>query len=82
MHLNDIQDGASVSGSSVDVDYHADTAVAGSDMKYSHEKELYMFERHTYTEMTYSLPVKSGKNTLIMKFAEVCFHYLLMLDVL
>ena len=30
-----------------------------------------MFERHTYNDMTYSLPVKKGKNTIIMKFAEV-----------
>lgn len=30
-----------------------------------------MYERHTYSSMTYSLPVKTGKHTLIMKFAEV-----------
>ena len=55
----------------MDVDYHSDTSVSASDLKYSHEKDLYMFERHTYTEMTYSLPVRQGQNTLIMKFAEV-----------
>ena len=30
-----------------------------------------MFERHTYSSMTYSLPVKTGKHTIILKFAEV-----------
>lgn len=30
-----------------------------------------MYERHTYSEMVYSLPVKTGKHTLILKFAEV-----------
>jgi hypothetical protein len=30
-----------------------------------------MYERHTYKEMSYALPVKQGKVTLILKFAEV-----------
>lgn len=30
-----------------------------------------MYERHTYSSMTYSLPVKTGKHTIILKFAEV-----------
>lgn len=30
-----------------------------------------MYERHTYQEMTYDLPIKKGINTIIMKFAEV-----------
>lgn len=30
-----------------------------------------MYERHTYKEMVYALPVKQGKVTLILKFAEV-----------
>lgn len=30
-----------------------------------------MYERHTYDEMVYTLPVKTGKVTLILKFAEV-----------
>lgn len=30
-----------------------------------------MYERHTYDEMIYNLPVKQGKITLILKFAEV-----------
>lgn len=33
-----------------------------------------MFERHTYSSMTYSLPVKTGKHTLILKFAEMYFE--------
>ncbi len=33
-----------------------------------------MYERHTYDEMSYSLPVKIGKVTLILKFAEVLLH--------
>ena len=30
-----------------------------------------MYERHTYNEMAYNLPIRKGKITLIMKFAEV-----------
>lgn len=30
-----------------------------------------MYERHTYQEMTYDLPIKKGINTIIIKFAEV-----------
>ena len=30
-----------------------------------------MYERHTYDEMVYLLPVRTGKHTLILKFAEV-----------
>ena len=30
-----------------------------------------MYERHTYDEMTYSLPSREGKITLMLKFAEV-----------
>jgi len=30
-----------------------------------------MYERHTYQEMTYDLPVKKGINTIVIKFAEV-----------
>ena len=30
-----------------------------------------MYERHTYDEMSYLLPTKPGKLTLILKFAEV-----------
>jgi len=33
-----------------------------------------MFERHTYDEMIYTLPVKNGKVTLILKFAEVVLN--------
>lgn len=33
-----------------------------------------MYERHTYDEMTYSLPVKQGKVTIILKFAEMYFR--------
>ena len=32
-----------------------------------------MYERHTYKEMTYNLPVRKGKITLILKFAEMYF---------
>ena len=39
--------------------------------RYAMDKEIYMFERHTYQEMTYSLPVRSGTHTIILKFAEV-----------
>lgn len=39
--------------------------------RFTFDKRLYMYERHTYDEMTYTLPVKSGKNTIILKFAEV-----------
>jgi hypothetical protein len=40
-------------------------------VRYTLEKEIYMYERHTYDEMTYSLPVRKGAHTLILKFAEV-----------
>ena len=33
-----------------------------------------MYERHTYSSMTYSLPVKTGKHTLILKFAQMYFE--------
>ena len=33
-----------------------------------------MYERHTYKDMTYNLPVRKGKITLIMKFAEVILN--------
>jgi len=33
-----------------------------------------MYERHTYEEMTYSLPSREGKVTLILKFAEVMIN--------
>lgn len=39
--------------------------------RFAMDKEIYMFERHTYQEMTYSLPVRSGTHTIILKFAEV-----------
>jgi len=32
-----------------------------------------MYERHTYKQMVYTLPVKRGKVTLVLKFAEVQF---------
>lgn len=40
--------------------------------RYAMDKEIYMYERHTYSEMTYALPVKTGVHTVILKFAEVC----------
>jgi hypothetical protein len=58
-----------VTGKSVDVDYHSNDEAKETDIKYTFEKRLYMYERHTYDEMTYSLPVKQGKTTLILKFA-------------
>jgi hypothetical protein len=39
--------------------------------RYTFEKRLFMYERHTYDEMTYALPIKTGKVTIILKFAEV-----------
>jgi len=33
-----------------------------------------MYERHTYQEMTYDLPIKKGVNTIIIKFAEMYFQ--------
>lgn len=33
-----------------------------------------MYERHTYQEMTYELPVRRGTNTIILKFAEMYFQ--------
>lgn len=63
-----------MTGSSVDVDYHSDSGASSSDIKYTIEKEIYMFERHTYSSMTYNLPVKNGKHTLILKFAEMYFE--------
>lgn len=41
--------------------------------RFAMDKEIFMFERHTYSEMTYKLPVKTGAHTLILKFAEVSF---------
>lgn len=32
-----------------------------------------MYERHTYSQMTYRLPVREGFNTIILKFAEMYF---------
>ena len=49
--------------------------------RYAMDKEIFMFERHTYTEMTYSLPVRNGHNTLILKFAEV-YMSIINIDVL
>lgn len=39
--------------------------------RFALDKEVYMYERHTYQEMTYDLPIKKGINTIIIKFAEV-----------
>ena len=67
-----------MSGKSIDVDYHSNDEAKEADIKYSFvehrytfEKRIYMYERHTYDEMVYTLPVKAGKVTLILKFAEV-----------
>ena len=49
--------------------------------RFAMDKEIFMFERHTYTEMTYSLPVRNGHNTLILKFAEV-YMSIINIDVL
>ena len=61
-----------MAGKSVDVDYHTNEEARETDIKFTFEKRLYMYERHTYEQMTYSLPVKPGKVTIILKFAEVC----------
>lgn len=37
-----------------------------------------MYERHTYQEMTYDLPIKKGINTIIIKFAEVRIQFIKM----
>ena len=58
-------------GQSVDVDYHTNDEAKDNDIKFTFEKRLYMYERHTYDEMTYSLPSREGKITLMLKFAEV-----------
>ena len=60
-----------MSGNSVPVDYHSNQDATEADILYTFEKKLFMYERHTYNEMTYSLPTKKGKVTLVMKFAEV-----------
>lgn len=75
------QDANLVTGKSVDVDYHSDSGASAAEIKYPRhnhrfaiDKEIFMFERHTYSEMTYSLPVRSGAHTIILKFAEVCIQ--------
>lgn len=60
-----------MSGESVAVDYHSDDSAKEADLKYTFDKGVYMYERHSYKEMTYNLPVRTGKHVLILKFAEV-----------
>jgi hypothetical protein len=68
-----IQDDKYVSGESVPVDYHSNEEATAADILYTFEKRLYMYERHTYKQMVYTLPVRRGKVTLVLKFAEVNF---------
>jgi hypothetical protein len=47
--------------------------LAEADVRYTFERDVYMYERHTYSQMTYKLPVRTGFNTIILKFAEMYF---------
>jgi hypothetical protein len=62
-----------VEGDSHEADYTVNDATLDADIKYTFERDVYMYERHTYSQMTYKLPVKQGHNTIILKFAEMYF---------
>lgn len=62
-----------VDGDIHEADYTLNDVLSDSDIKYTFEKDVYMYERHTYKQMTYRLPVKQGAHTLILKFAEMYF---------
>jgi hypothetical protein len=62
-----------VEGDSHEADYTVSDSISDADIKYTFEKEVYMYERHTYSQMTYRLPVRQGFNTIILKFAEMYF---------
>ena len=64
-----MQDEKYVSGNSVPVDYHSNQDATDNDILYTFEKKLYMYERHTYGDMTYNIQARKGKLTLILKFA-------------
>lgn len=63
-----------VEGDSREADYTTNSALEDVDIKFTFDKDIYMHERHTYSQMTYNLPVKDGFNTLILKFAEMYFN--------
>ena len=61
-------------GDSREANYNTNSALEDVDIKFTFDREIYMFEKHTYSKMTYKLPVKEGFNTLILKFAEMYFN--------
>lgn len=68
-----VPDIRSVDGDIHEADYTLNDVLSDADIKYTFEKDVYMYERHTYKQMTYRLPVKQGAHTLILKFAEMYF---------
>jgi hypothetical protein len=62
-----------VDGDTREADYTTNSALENLDLKYTFDKDVYMHERHTYSRMTYTLPIRDGFNTIILKFAEMYF---------
>lgn len=62
-----------VEGDSHEADYTVSDATSDADIKYTFDRDVYMYERHTYSQMTYRLPVRQGYNTIILKLAEMYF---------
>lgn len=63
-----------VSGESNTASYKRDETLKNTKIRYTNEGELYLQERHSYSEMTYRLPVpRLKKATLVLKFAELYF---------
>lgn len=69
-----VPDSKYVEGDSHEADYTVNEAINDVDIRFTFERDIYMYERHTYSQMTYRLPVKQGYNTIILKFAEMYFE--------